>query len=116
VVVRRARATTKPPLPPQSRRPQEPFLNRITTTNPTTQQAVSYVSRRRLDDDDFDPDAVDDEGLPLVYNEQRIAAFWSTRPGELAGRCVGCCLVVGLLAWCGAARWGVWRCAGVCGW
>jgi hypothetical protein len=49
-------------------------------------QAVSYVSRRRLDAEDFDPDAVDEEGLPLVYNEARIAAFWSKRPGELAGR------------------------------
>jgi hypothetical protein len=49
-------------------------------------QATSYVSRRRLDDEDFDPDAVDEEGLPLVYNEERIAAFWGTRPGELAGR------------------------------
>ena len=50
-------------------------------------QASSYVSRRRLDDADFDPEAVDEEGLPLVYNEERIAAFWSGRPGELAGRC-----------------------------
>lgn len=49
-------------------------------------QAVSYVSRRRLDADDFDPDAVDEEGLPLVYNESRIAGFWSKRPGELASR------------------------------
>jgi hypothetical protein len=47
---------------------------------------VSYVSRRRLDADDFDPDAVDEEGLPLVYNEARIAAFWGKRPGELASR------------------------------
>jgi hypothetical protein len=29
---------------------------------------------------------VDEEGLPLVYNEARIAAFWSKRPGELASR------------------------------
>jgi hypothetical protein len=47
---------------------------------------VSYVSRRRLDDEDFDPDAVDEDGLPLVYNEQRIASYWGRRPGELAGR------------------------------
>lgn len=66
-------ATPLPPPPP----PQ----------NNNNDQAASYVSRRRLDDEDFDPDAVDDEGLPLVYNEQRIAAFWSTRPGELASRC-----------------------------
>lgn len=25
-------------------------------------------------------------GLPLVYNEARIAAFWGKRPGELASR------------------------------
>lgn len=49
-------------------------------------QATSYVSRRRLDAADFDPDAVDEEGLPLVYNEARIAAFWGKRPGELASR------------------------------
>lgn len=53
-------------------------------------QALSYVSRRRLDDDDFDPDAVDEDGLPLVYNEERIAAFWKDKPGELAGRWVLC--------------------------
>jgi hypothetical protein len=47
---------------------------------------VSYVSRRRMDDASFDPDAVDDEGLPIVYNEARIADFWRTRPGELAAR------------------------------
>ena len=39
-----------------------------------------------MDDADFDPDAVDEEGLPLVYNEKRIAAFWGNRPGELFGR------------------------------
>lgn len=33
---------------------------------------VSYVSRRRLDDVDFDPDEVDAEGLPLVYNEEAL--------------------------------------------
>lgn len=49
-------------------------------------KAVSYVSRRRLDDEDFDPNALDEDGLPLVYNEQRIASYWGSRPGELAGR------------------------------
>jgi hypothetical protein len=39
-----------------------------------------------LDDADFDPTAVDDEGLPVVYDEVAIAQFWSTRPGELATR------------------------------
>lgn len=29
-------------------------------------QAVSYVSRRRLDADDFDADAVDEEGTLLM--------------------------------------------------
>jgi hypothetical protein len=50
------------------------------------QQAVSYVSRRRLDEAGFDLEAVDEEGLPFVYNEARIAAFWGNRPGELASR------------------------------
>jgi aarF domain-containing kinase len=48
--------------------------------------AISYVSRRRMDAADFDPDEVDEDGLPLVYNEERIAQFWSKRPGELASR------------------------------
>lgn len=47
---------------------------------------VSYVSRQRMRMADFDPDAVDEEGLPLVYNEDRIAEFWKKRPGELASR------------------------------
>ncbi|EFJ46283.1 hypothetical protein VOLCADRAFT_105641 [Volvox carteri f. nagariensis] len=49
-------------------------------------RSVSYVSRRRLDAADFDPDEVDADGLPLVYNEERIAGYWGGRPGELAGR------------------------------
>jgi hypothetical protein len=71
----RMRPPHTPPRPPHPVPPAAP------------PQAASYVSRRRLDDADFDPDAVDEEGLPLVYNEERIAAFWGTRPGELAGRC-----------------------------
>ncbi|MEW5317369.1 MAG: hypothetical protein WDW38_008671 [Sanguina aurantia] len=47
---------------------------------------ISYVSRRRFDDTSFDPDAVDEDGLPLVYNEERISQFWKGRPGELATR------------------------------
>lgn len=39
-----------------------------------------------MDSADFDPDEVDDDGLPLVYNEQRIASYWGGRPGELAAR------------------------------
>ena len=48
--------------------------------------AVSYVSRRRLDEADFDPDEVDEEGLPLIYNEDKINSYWSGRLRELAGR------------------------------
>jgi aarF domain-containing kinase len=44
------------------------------------------VSRRRLDSVDFDPDAVDEDGLPVVYNEEKIAAFWGKKPTELLGR------------------------------
>ena len=58
----------------------------IDTPSAPPPQEVSYVSRRRMDAADFDPDEVDDEGLPLVYNEEKIAAFWGSRPGELAGR------------------------------
>jgi len=47
---------------------------------------VSYVSRRRMDDAGFDSDAVDADGLPLVYNEQRIADYWKGKPGELLKR------------------------------
>eukprot|EP00887_Chlorella_sp_A99_P000183 scaffold13.g183.t1 len=55
---------------------------------------ISYVSRRRLDSADFDPNEVDEaspcwecaDGLPLVYNEQAIAAYWRGRPGDLASR------------------------------
>lgn len=39
-----------------------------------------------MDEAGFDPNAVDEEGLPLVYNEQRISEFWGSRPGELASR------------------------------
>lgn len=37
-------------------------------------QAVSYVSRRRLDADDFDADAVDEEGTLLMAVAARSAA------------------------------------------
>jgi aarF domain-containing kinase len=39
-------------------------------------QAVSYVSRRRMDANDFDANDVDENGLPLIYNEARIAELW----------------------------------------
>lgn len=35
-------------------------------------EEVSYVSRRRLDADDFDINEVDADGLPLVYNEEAL--------------------------------------------
>jgi hypothetical protein len=47
---------------------------------------TSYVSRRRLEIAGFDANALDEEGLPLVYNEEKIAAFWGQRPGELTAR------------------------------
>lgn len=47
-----------------------------------TTQAVSYVSRRRMDQADFDPYEIDADGLPLVYNEERIASFWKGKPGS----------------------------------
>jgi ABC1 atypical kinase-like domain len=72
----------------EQRRRYDPhlFLHLPTPSIQLTRQAVSYVSRRRMDAVDFDPDEVDEEGLPLVYNEDRINAFWSARLGELAGR------------------------------
>ncbi len=39
-----------------------------------------------MDSSDFDPNETDDEGLPLVYNEEKIAEFWGDRPGELFTR------------------------------
>lgn len=38
-------------------------------------QEISYVSRRRMDDATFDANAVDADGLPLVYNEVRAAVL-----------------------------------------
>ena len=72
----------------EQRRSYDPHLfpHLPTPSIQLTRQAVSYVSRRRMDAVDFDPDEVDEEGLPLVYNEDRINAFWSARLGELAGR------------------------------
>ncbi|KAL3161747.1 hypothetical protein ABBQ38_008842 [Trebouxia sp. C0009 RCD-2024] len=39
-----------------------------------------------MDHPDFDPYEVDADGLPLVYNEERIAGFWKGKPGELTSR------------------------------
>ena len=58
-------------------------LDNVTTRDV---RAISYVSRQRMLAPDFDPDAVDEEGLPLVYNEDRIAEFWRSRPSELTQR------------------------------
>ena len=71
----------------KQRRRQGPSPSSFPASTPQSHsQAVSYVSRRRMDAVDFDPDEVDEEGLPLVYNEDRINAVWSARLGELAGR------------------------------
>jgi hypothetical protein len=48
---------------------------------PAPAQAISYVSRRRMDQADFDPNEVDEDGLPLVYNEERIAQVGTHAPG-----------------------------------
>jgi len=85
-----------PPRPPGSP-PLVPNLNISKITNVDSSMdlnqldtrdvnEVSYVSRQRMRMSDFDPNATDDEGLPLVYNEDRIAEFWKQRPGELAER------------------------------
>lgn len=34
-----------------------------------------------MDQADFDPYEIDADGLPLVYNEERIASFWKGKPG-----------------------------------
>eukprot|EP00933_Yihiella_yeosuensis_P047587 TRINITY_DN4343_c6_g1_i1.p1 TRINITY_DN4343_c6_g1~~TRINITY_DN4343_c6_g1_i1.p1 ORF type:complete len:874 (-),score=166.46 TRINITY_DN4343_c6_g1_i1:116-2737(-) len=44
----------------------------------------SYVSKQAGAEQD--PNAVDEEGLPLVYSVERIATFWNTKPGELGER------------------------------
>ncbi|CAJ1368415.1 unnamed protein product [Effrenium voratum] len=46
----------------------------------------SYVSQQAADAGLDEPNAVDEEGLPLVYSVDRIAKFWDTKPGELADR------------------------------
>mmetsp|Transcript_97166 Transcript_97166/g.245055 ORF Transcript_97166/g.245055 Transcript_97166/m.245055 type:complete len:865 (-) Transcript_97166:164-2758(-) len=46
----------------------------------------SYVSQQAAEQGDEDPNAVDGDGLPLVYSVERIARFWDTQPGELAQR------------------------------
>lgn len=46
----------------------------------------SYVSKQVVLEAGNDPTAVDEDGLPLVYSVERIAAFWDTKPGDLAER------------------------------
>ena len=36
-----------------------------------------------MDHPDFDPYEVDADGLPLVYNEERIAGFWKGKPSTI---------------------------------
>lgn len=51
-----------------------------------TKNRQSYVSQQSSLTGDEDPNAVDEEGLPLVYSVERIASYWDTKPGELSDR------------------------------
>jgi len=46
----------------------------------------SYVSQQSASLGGVNPDAVDEEGLPLVYSVERIERFWNDKPQELAAR------------------------------
>jgi len=46
----------------------------------------SYVSQQAAALGGVDPNATDEDGLPLVYSVGRIASYWDTRPSELAER------------------------------
>lgn len=35
-----------------------------------------------MDQPDFDPYEIDSDGLPLVYNEERVATFWKGKFGK----------------------------------
>jgi hypothetical protein len=52
---------------------------------PLPGQEVSYVSRRRMDAADFDPDEVDEDGLPLVRHRAAPAGM----RGGCCARCMG---------------------------
>jgi len=47
---------------------------------------ISYVSKRRLDDDEMACEQIDDQGLPLVYSVEKLEQYWDQFPGELTGR------------------------------
>jgi len=80
--------------------PQEAFVQQAiaaaitsVTENPEMQTfmeddgpRVSYVSRIVLDEDDISGDLVDDDGMPLVYNMEKLEAYWEQYPGELTNR------------------------------
>lgn len=63
------------------------------SSDPTTFQYASeernrqsYVSQQVALDGEIDLNAVDEDGLPLVYSVNRIATFWNDKPVELAQR------------------------------
>lgn len=62
-----------------------------------------------MDEAGFDPEAVDEEGLPLVYNEQRIAEYWAGRRAVLLSRWTSFASISG------AAPLPVMCCQGECG-
>ena len=113
----RAQAPPHPPPPPPPPRStpsttprNHPSLPRtLACSHLSLPQEVSYVSRRRMDDADFDPEEVDDDGLPLVYNEESISAYWKDRPGELTSRWTMFAGISGGGRWC-AAVWGSRAC------
>lgn len=62
-------------------------------TNPTQFQNFaqaknrqSFVSQQSSEQGDEDPNAVDADGLPLVYSVERIAKFWDLKPTDLSDR------------------------------
>jgi len=49
---------------------------------------VSYVSRQVMEGEDAEAmcDAVDSDGLPLIFSVSKLNEFWGRYPGELTGR------------------------------
>lgn len=62
------------------------IVNDVDTTGTIREVStrVSYVSRRLSEVDDISQ--VDEDGLPLIYNEAKIAAYWKKKPTELISR------------------------------
>lgn len=58
----------------------------VTDFNERSKTRQSYVSQQAAERGDEDPNATDEDGLPLVYSVERIAGYWNTRPSELAER------------------------------